>query len=542
MIKTVFEQIKKQNGEHFAKTVRNYDNGIFDVPDIVNIVKYAGKEAEPILPYLISLKGISIEDKKNVEDPIALLDKAGYNAYYADTLEKQNAISKYFAEGEELCTFYDSTRFERYYIINAIRKDVDKIKRKDFRDKERREDDYGTSVLSIQILRTGGFISIKNRYNHIVENPDNTLNSNPDNIISGLSAAIKKYFNVDFSARKVVVPDDFSVVNNQIIRYNYEDNNIYFGSDFYVADGRIYPLDKDKEIMLDNCILNIKERTLFIPGETKYPIKIDEMSEKDGAFLNVLGNELKSKSITFTKNKDGSHNVCANGVVIATTDLGKIIALNLPTTTDIGTGFLYANSALKSFTAPKLERVWDGFLYNNDGLKELKLPALKKVRNDFLYYNHSLQTLDLPSLESAGFCFLSRNDSIQTLKFPKLKNIEYDFMDRNCCLHTFEAPQLESIGSNFLYRNEALTRLDLPMLKDIGYNFLISNSSLQILNAPQLESVAHDCLSFNICFKTNAPALIDRIERNRILSDIPQLPVPIASHGTPTILPAAHTR
>ena len=80
---------------------------------------------------------------------------------YKDELE--NAIKQYFAPDEELCTFRDPSRFQRYHIINAVRKDVDKIKRGN---PPQRDDEYGTSVISIQILKTGGFISIKNRYNH----------------------------------------------------------------------------------------------------------------------------------------------------------------------------------------------------------------------------------------------------------------------------------------------------------------------------------------------------------------------------------------
>ena len=56
MSKSMYDIIKKQNGEHFAKAIRNYDNGIFDIPNIDKIVKYAGRDAEPILNYLISLK------------------------------------------------------------------------------------------------------------------------------------------------------------------------------------------------------------------------------------------------------------------------------------------------------------------------------------------------------------------------------------------------------------------------------------------------------------------------------------------------------
>ena len=46
MPKTMYEIIKKQNGERFARAIRNCDNGIFDVPNINKIVKYAGRDAE----------------------------------------------------------------------------------------------------------------------------------------------------------------------------------------------------------------------------------------------------------------------------------------------------------------------------------------------------------------------------------------------------------------------------------------------------------------------------------------------------------------
>ena len=82
MAKSIFEQIKKQNGERFAKAIRGYDNGIFDIPGIVDIVKYAGREAEPIMDYLESLKQIHIEETGVYQDPLTLLDVAGYDAYY----------------------------------------------------------------------------------------------------------------------------------------------------------------------------------------------------------------------------------------------------------------------------------------------------------------------------------------------------------------------------------------------------------------------------------------------------------------------------
>lgn len=94
--KSIFDQIKKQNGESFAKAIRIYDNGIFDISDIVDIVKYAGREAEPLMQYLVSLKNIKIEEAEKVKNPFELLFNAGYDAYYVINLHEQNLILKYF--------------------------------------------------------------------------------------------------------------------------------------------------------------------------------------------------------------------------------------------------------------------------------------------------------------------------------------------------------------------------------------------------------------------------------------------------------------
>ena len=326
MAKSMYDIIKKQNGERFAKAIRNYDNGIFDVPDIDKIVRYAGHDAEPIMDYLVSLKQIKIQEMSVHMDPITLLDRAGYDAYIADTLEKQNAIRKYYARGEELCTFRDDDRFKKYYIINAVRKDVDKIKRGN---PPQRDDEYGTSVISIQVFKGGGFISIKNRYNHTVQNGDNTLNSNPDNIILGLSDAIKHHFHVDFSAQRVSLPSHYVLMNGQICRYNSEILNVYFGEDFYAKDGHVYEIDKNSEIMIGNGILfDIRNKNFIdLTGSN---------SESDGRrFVMALNNAIQGKKITVQKNPLGGRDILADGTQLMTVENGEIVNINLPGKQDV---------------------------------------------------------------------------------------------------------------------------------------------------------------------------------------------------------------
>ncbi|MBR4931793.1 MAG: hypothetical protein IKZ02_02060 [Alphaproteobacteria bacterium] len=421
--KNVFDQIKKQNGESFAKSIRAYDNGIFDIPDIVNIVKYAGREAEPLMQYLISLKKIKIEDAEVVKDPFELLSDAGYNAYYVTNIDEQNRISKYFEPNEMLCTFHDSTRFQRYHIINAVKKNVSEIKREDFRGKEQREDAYGTSVISIQIATQGGFISIKNRYNHSIQNPDNTFNSNPDNIIKGLSSSLKKYLQVDFSSDEVSLPHYFININNQIVRCHREENNIYFADGCYAKDGNIFPLNKDTELMLDTCILNVKNRTLYDPSCCREPISIDDVQEKSGSFISVLAHELKNKRLQIVKNKNGGHNVFADGKIIVSVKNGQITALNLPNTTMVGDNFLKHNETLETLNAQNLTIVGNDFLRCNNMFKILDMHKLTTVGRCFLQSNKILQILNAQNLTTVGDYFLWFNENLQILNTPKLKRI-----------------------------------------------------------------------------------------------------------------------
>ena len=522
--RSVFEQIKKQNGEAFAKAIRAYDNGIFDVPNIVNIVQYAGRESEPIIPYLESLKKIKIETQSAIKDPIALLADAGYEAWYADTVEKQNAISKYYASGEELCTFRDPNRYKNYYIINAVRRDADQLNRDDFRGREEREDTYGTSVLSIQILKSGGFISIKNRYNHKVPNPDNTFGSNPDNIIRGLSDSLSQYFHVDFSSVKGCVPDPFIVFKKQLLRYHLEVEGVYIGDGFYLKNGILNTIDRDKEILMGTFILNLKEKT------------IRNIGPRYDCFPWYLEKEIHGKTVQVTKDGDKRHVFVIDPQnrtpknKIATIRGGRLIALTLPTTKCIAGDFFLSNDQyLEEFNAPDLEEIKDHFLVYNKRLQILNLPVLKKVGNCFLQSNQGLRNVCLPALQRAGTFFLKENENlvmfnapmleevgeqflsesrVQRLNLPFLKKVGSGFMVGNGFISDVRLPSLTSVGHYFLAHARRLQRLRLPSLEKADNYFLMEGVSLEELDLPHLERVGIGFLSSNEKLRTaNLPAL-----------------------------------
>ena len=389
--KSVFDRLKKQNGESFAKAIRNFDNGILELPNLLEIVKFAGKEAEPIIPYLRMLKR-GVPDKHGVyQDPITLLKQAGYDAFVADTKQKKNSIKHYYAPGEEICTFKDGTRHEYYYIIHAVKEGADKLNRQDFYGRENRQDAYGTSVISIQILKSGNFISIKNRYNHTVEACDNTFDSNPDNIISGLSDSLKRYFNVDFAPQSVCLPSGY-VYQNAIYQYHQERDNIYFGDGFYLKNGKVTEIDKNSEIMVDHMVINLKTKDVFTPVIGAQPTAQALKAEIAGKVLQV-------------KNIKGTKILLADGKEVLRTKESQLISLTLQS-----------------------EFIPDDAFSDVEFLKELKAPNLKKLSGTSFKYARLVKKVDIRSCEqiSASTFMRAPNDieiNMQALKEKKCYQI-----------------------------------------------------------------------------------------------------------------------
>ena len=555
MPKTMFDIIKKQNGETFAKAIRNYDNGIFDIPNLDKIVKYAGRQAEPIMSYLVSLKGVSIEEMSVHRNPIDLLDKAGYKAWYVndvDTPEKsvedcerdQNAIAGYFRSaeavehgytgkhprtnvgnsehGELICTIYTNLgsahkqRFKDYYIINAVKKEVDgddKLPEEQWHikpsDNPEREDEYGTSVISIQIVKTGGFISIKNRYNHTVNCPDDTFDNNPDKIILGLTNSLRKYFNVEFNVSEKILPDNYIFVGDRLVQYNRELNNIYFGSNYYVKGSEIIKLKPESQIMLDFIVFDMENKTMFTPNNN------------DGNTYKVLSEAFSGKKIQRKKDndkiilstEDGNRIVVKNGNIIGLSlpnikeipdDFmsypNSLEYIELPNVKKIGNKVLSFHNAIKSINFPKVEEIGDSFLYVNNCLETVIMPCVKKIGVCFLRDNRFVKSIDMPDVEDLGNCFLDRNEILTSVNLPKVKRIGNFFLEMNNSLKTLDLPKVKKIGSVFMSNNNTLISLKIPNVKDIDNigDFLENNKSLVYIEMPEkFKNLAENLLKRN---------------------------------------------
>ena len=537
----VFKKLKKQNGEAAAHIIR--DAVLLDVPNIVHILEFAGNnpiDIKNLVPVIREIyKTQKQSDVHTDKNPLELLSEAGYDAFVVKTEEQKNSIKKYFRYGEALCTFGDATRHENYYMIHAVKRGADKIKPAQ---KPQRDDEYGTSVISIQIAKSGGFISIKNRYNHTVDNPDATFNNNPDEIIPGLSESLKKYFDVDFNVSHAPMPHNYRMVNDQLVRYNCEINNIYFGPDYYFSGSEITKLNTDYELMLDCFILNIKTGEISdIAQEHKFftqhryldtGIQVSCGTDSASTILNIV---CFGKKITVQKNPQNKteRKIFADDKhIITVNNKGDIVELNLPGIKFLYDGFLHNNHTLRKFSAPDCEVIANNCLVNAQ-IEKLYIPAAKKVGDYFCFHNNqnlselyaqkvqefgdycfshtpTNQPLNFPNLKKTGESFFLRNENAPEIYMP---NVEY--FGRNCLLfnkviQVVEFPKLRETDGYFMGNVENLKSLSVPELRVAGDGFLANNNSVKFLNAPKLELPGQYFLQDNTTLiELNAPNVYD---------------------------------
>lgn len=196
------------------------------------------------------------------EEIIEDFKKAGYNTVIFDDEEKIAECKKYYAAGEVICTYNNlSGRMSQYHMLVAIKKDIDKIQRSK---KPQREDEYGTSILNIQIAKNGSHMSIKNRYNHTVDECDSTLNNNLNVLVPGLQTKVLGYYNIASLCKNKNYYKNIVNINGVYLKYVTEVENVYFGNfvldsknGVRFADNGRYYVNTDRDNL---CVLDFHDK------------------------------------------------------------------------------------------------------------------------------------------------------------------------------------------------------------------------------------------------------------------------------------------
>lgn len=268
-----YEIYKKAFGESTARLIRkNYPEGLenrgfFDYISQKCKTKTNAKNVLSNLENLLYVKNSYLnehkhgQESKNEEKLDDILEEADYNYKIITDVAELIDFKKYYSSDEVLCTYNNpKDRLNNYHMIVLSKNDLDKIKRNK---NPEREDEYSTSLLNIQIHKKFNNVSIKSRYNHNVNNPDATYLNNLNKIADGLAEAIEKKLGIKINNKNSVeIPDNLKLAEDFIINYWIERNNVYVGEDVYVDNDQINWIDPNKELIVDQFLINFKEKTV----------------------------------------------------------------------------------------------------------------------------------------------------------------------------------------------------------------------------------------------------------------------------------------
>lgn len=452
---------------------------------------------------------IDVEDKeKNLipnKTPYELLDEAGYTLTECTTDKEIQEFRKYYAPHEELCTFYGD-RLQRCVVFWAVKKDAEKLERNNFIN-PKREDEYGTSVMSIQFNKQGiSTVSIKNRYNHSVNNPDATYGNDLDKIVPGLAKSFERllrrkglrFHNINIEELEIpgyVVADD-----GKYYKYNNETMGIYYcPGNIIIDNGRIIKLENpEKEMLIDYFILNMQNKTLKLYDKIFTDAFIDEF--KDINKIQIVKNAEKSKKQIIFELKNHE-----SPVIIEINKNNEITGYINNELKSVKEGFLRYNEKLEKLELANLEKAGDSFLEYNKSLTQLEFTKITQIGSKFLCNNKQIKHVKMPNLVTVKHEFISRNEGIKEVEFPKLTKVGAYFLgsliSAKSNIEKIELPELVEAGNAFLYGNTHITKLELPNLVTVGDNFLsglvVGNRKLQEITVPKLTKVGCNFLSFN---------------------------------------------
>ena len=489
LCRELFPTLLESNGLLSSLMLSKFDDNHFLYDDL--------KEYDLILEfknYICSL--VNIENNNQIVlsmSPEELLDEAGYTLYECHSEEDIQSFKKYYAPGEEICTIYRGNRLDRCFVFFAVKKDVHLIKRENFKN-PKRQDEYGTSVISIQFTRDNSHtLSNKNRYNHTVNNPDSTFSNNLDNIIPGLTSAFEKYYGLVQKNKQhnLEIPNYVMASDGKFYKYNYEINNVYYCIDNIIIDNfGVKKYDHEKYIIMDYFIVDLVNKKVKLYDESIRDSFIQYFDNIDK--IEILKNK-DYKVINFIeKNKEP--------IVIKLYDQNVIKEYINNNIKEIGDDFLIKNVYLEMFEANNLKKIGDFFLFKNNYLEKINLLNLEEIGNHFMNEQFGLESIFLPNtkiigdffmercpikkitadkLEIIGNNFLAFNNSITELTLPSLQKIENNFFEYNRFLEHFNAENLESFGNNFFSQNWRIDSVTFPKLQQIGDNYFNCNLSMK---------------------------------------------------------------
>lgn len=511
------KQIKKIYGEQFYHFCRaNFSTILDDEGELLNILKKTfapshsiseiinnPREVDDFIDYIYSFQKTKTRPRASTgKTPEQLFDEAGYILYPECKSEADiDKFKSYYFDYEKLCTF-GGQRLKTCRVWFAVKKNAHELIRTNYINPQR-QDEYGTSVLSIQFTRgKKSRLSIKNRYNHTVKNPDSTFNNDLDNITPGLMDAFTKAYDIDlamFFSKDYFFSKRVKCLDGMFYRYNIRWGDVFFCEKNVVVTNEMpKQFDISSTILADNYLIDFKKKkiiSLIKPAKNEFVKLFGKIID-----IQIEKTDKKTRKITVI-------NSLNQEIAFEVNSKNEIVSYYNPYVKIINKNFLSTNLALESIDLPNVEEIGDGFLKCNTKLNYLNVKNVKTIGEDFLHRNSKLQYLELPNVEQIKSGFMVVNKEISTINLPKVKYIENDFLISNEIVKNFNAPLLESVGNSFLQACKKIDSLDLPNLKVVGNSFLSYNKEIKNLYLPQLIYIGINFMIYSECENISLPKI-----------------------------------
>lgn len=487
MCRTLFPEMLEKEGFLSSVITENFAESKFLFDDIkdLSIVK---EFKDYVLSFASKKEGVSYGV---AESPFALMKKAGYTLYEIKHEDEKFAFTRYWKDNELICTFWDEYRTATNLVFFAVKDGAEKIKREKFKNPQR-EDEYGTSVISIQFSkRKPNSMVILNRYNHAVANPDATFSNNLDNIIKGLTESFAISYDLEFKPKEsnFYIPGYVKANDGKLYKYNQERLGYYFCLDntIITSEGDVKKFDKDRYLLFDYYLIDLKENKV-----NKAIKEVDDSFEdsiKDIVKTQVF-KDGENKVLVLTTNNDKS-------IIITLNKFNNIVKYHNPDVKKINNNFINYESKLNEISLPNVKEIGGYFLTSCTELNELNLPSVEKIGDSALLFNRDLNKVNLPKLKEIGGYFLRGNFNLTHLNLPNVERVGKDFLYKNRVLEELNMPNDKFIDENFLFGNQKLKVLNLPNVEETKNRFMPINKSLVSFSAPKLKKTGLNTLNNN---------------------------------------------
>ncbi len=561
-----FKLLKKHYGEKFAQLCRSKFPTIAETESVYEVISklfpptrslyqdlVKADKVEEFVNYVIDAAQHKDEEKveedPNPQSPHEMMRKAGYTLYECKTKADIMRFKKFYSEDEELCTFDDSGkegRLDTHHVFFAVKDGTTKNgingKTRDDFTEPQRQDEYGTSVISIQFVRgSKQHVSIKNRYNHTVSNPDATFSNDLNNIIDGLQNSFAKHYNFNLSKTNensfVLMP--YVLANDgRMYRYNTMIEGVCFCENNVVVDvnGNFMQWPKEKYVLADNFLIDLKNKTIqSLANRDALPASVGTIENID---IQNLG---ENKQIKLTTKENGE-------VYIVVDNHGSIVEYKNTQVQKLASNFMEHCSSVKSVSIPNVTTIKHNCLrsaavehleagrvqtmgencFPEVNMDSISMPELVSMGDD-CFALAKVRVVDFPKLKTVGSsCFSETSaekinlpevkelpgdnfayvNELQMVNMPKLEKIGFQCFSEAEAINSLNLPHLKAADDSFLHFADKLETLNLPNLRILGDYYFEHCASLRVLNAPKLHKYGESTFS-------NNPLFLAQVEKSK---------------------------